>query len=101
MEQLDNNIVTKNKIDFSELKKWRVIFHNDDKTTVDFVIGVLMEIFNYSNVSATEITMKIHDEGKSTVGVYTYEIAQQKASDTLEVAEFYDFPLNVTIERNE
>lgn len=101
MENVEEITITKSKIDYSEIKKWNVIFHNDDTTTMDFVISVLMELFKHTEEKANEITLKIHTEGKCVVAQYTYEIAQQKASDTMDVAYAYGFPLSVTIERDE
>lgn len=101
MEQVEEKTIVRNRIDYSEIKKWNVIFHNDDTTTMDFVVSVLMELFNHTEETAGEITLKIHTEGKCVVGKYIYEIAQQKASDTLSVASAYGFPLNVTIEKDE
>lgn len=101
MEHVEEKTIVRNRIDYSEIKKWNVIFHNDNITTMDFVVSVLVELFNHTEETAEEITLKIHTEGKCVVGKYIYEIAQQKASDTLEIAGMYNFPLNVTIEKSE
>ena len=101
MEQVKERVATKKKINFSEIKKWNVIFHNDNKTTMEFVIFVLIEIFKHSETNAEELTYKIHTEGTTIVGQYVYEIAQQKASETLNLAAMYGYPLNVTIEKCE
>jgi len=101
MENVEEITITKNKIDYSEIKKWNVIIHNDDTTTMDFVISILMELFKHTEEKANGIALKIHIEGKCVVAQYTYEIAQQKASDATEVANVCGFPLRVTIERDE
>lgn len=89
--------VTKSKSIVSDLKKWNVVFYNDNVTTVEFVIFVLKEVFNYDDQTAIELTYEIHNEGKKVVGTYTYEIAEQKASDTLYLAYQYGYPLEVKI----
>jgi ATP-dependent Clp protease adaptor protein ClpS len=99
MTQVEENTITKERIDFSEIKKWNVIFHNDDKTSMEFVIAVLTEIFGHTNKVATDLTHKIHEEGNAIVGNYIYEIAEQKASETLTIASKYSYPLKVTIEK--
>ena len=71
---LDEKI--KQKIE--EPKKWKVILLNDDHTPMDFVIGVLTEIFRHTQETAKDITIKIHTEGSGIAGVYSYEIAEVK-----------------------
>lgn len=86
---------------FDEFKKWKVIFYNDNTTTVDFVILVLQEIFGYNEKDAEEMTQKIHTNGKEVVGLYIYEVAEQKASETLYLASHYGFPLKVKVVKEE
>lgn len=97
--ELVEKVTIKNKDVIKDIKKWNVIFYNDDFTSVDFVIGVLMEIFNYDESSATDLTYKIHDEGSAIVGTYIYEIAEQKCADTLYVAYAEGFPLQVKMKQ--
>lgn len=99
----DTTVKEKINIDsiFDEFKKWKVIFYNDDTTTVDFVIVVLKEIFDYDEQSAVEMTHKIHNNGKEVVGMYIYEVAEQKASETLYLASYYGFPLKVKVVKEE
>lgn len=79
-------------------KKYKVVFLNDDKTPMEFVIGVLTEIFKHNESQAKELTLEIHNTGSAVVGVYTHEIAEQKGLDTTAVARQNGFPLQVTIE---
>lgn len=81
-----------------EPKKFKVIFLNDDKTPMDFVIDVLMNIFNHDQGLSQEITIKIHTEGSAVVGVYPYEIAEQKGIETTHLARQAGYPLSVKIE---
>lgn len=100
---VDTTVKEKINIDsiFDEFKKWKVIFYNDNTTTVDFVIVVLREIFDYDENSAIEMTQKIHNNGKEVVGLYIYEVAEQKASETLYLASQYGFPLKVKVVKDE
>lgn len=84
--------------DITEPGMWAVIFHNDDVTPMDFVVQVLYEIFHKNARTATEIMMHIHNNGNSVVGVYTHEIAEEKASHTVSLARQQGYPLCVTIE---
>jgi ATP-dependent Clp protease adaptor protein ClpS len=79
-------------------KKYKVVFLNDDKTPMEFVIGVLTEIFKHNESQAKELTLEIHNTGSAVVGVYTHEIAEQKGIDTTAAARQNGFPLQVTIE---
>lgn len=77
---------------------WRVIFHNDDKTTMDFVIFLLVKVFHKSPDEAMRITMEIHIEGAAVVGVYTHEVAETKMNICISTARKNGHPLNVSIE---
>lgn len=79
-------------------KLWKVVFLNDDKTPMEFVIEVLTAIFKHSSDSAKDITMEIHNTGSAVVGVYTHEVAEQKGIDATQTARQNGFPLQVTIE---
>lgn len=77
---------------------YNVIMHNDDITTMDFVVMVLKSIFRKSAEDAETIMLKIHNEGKAVVGTYYKDIAQTKAYYTMDLARKNGFPLKLTIE---
>lgn len=77
---------------------WKVVFHNDDHTPMEFVIEVLTSIFRHSAENAKEITLEIHNTGNAVAGVYCHEIAEQRGIDTVNAARSNGFPLRVTIE---
>lgn len=79
-------------------KKYAVIFLNDDLTPMEFVVAVLMKIFKHSESKAKELMMEIHTKGKSVVAIYSYEIAEQKAIDTTDLARVNGWPLKVKVE---
>ena len=78
--------------------KYNVIMLNDDQTPMDFVIQVLIEIFNKDPETAQSITMEIHNKGRGVAGTYSYEVAEQKSTETTTAAKANGFPLNVTLE---
>jgi ATP-dependent Clp protease adaptor protein ClpS len=96
---LDVKIDEKIKIDISEPKRYKVIFLNDDKTPIEFVIEVLKDIFRHTDETAKDITMKVHHEGSAVVGVYTFEIAEQKGVEATHVARQAGFPLQIKIDQ--
>lgn len=81
-----------------EPSKYRVVFHNDDHTPMEFVVELLMTIFKHSADTAEQLTLKIHNEGTATVGVYAYEIAESKGVEATTLSRSHGFPLVITVE---
>ena len=81
-----------------EPPKYKVVFLNDDATPMEWVIEILTKIFKHSQSSAEQITLTIHTEGAGIVGVYSYEIAEQKMTETINESRNRGFPLNVKLE---
>ena len=79
-------------------RMWRVLLHNDDYTTQDFVIWVLESIFHKPRGEAFAIMMNVHRSGLGIAGVYTYDVADTKVRTTKQMAEEHEFPLLVTME---
>jgi len=76
----------------------KVVFYNDDFTTMDFVVEVLESIFNKSEAEAEELMQNVHENGSSVVGTYTFDIAVSRANLTKQVARKNGFPLRVEVE---
>jgi len=76
-----------------------VVLHNDDFTPMEFVVYVLQEVFHHPSDRAERIMLAVHNEGAGVAGVYRFEIAEQKASDTADEAKENEYPLKITIER--
>lgn len=96
----DTELVTK-KITKDKLKeppRYRVIVLNDNVTTIDFVVAMLITIFRHDEVSAITLTKEIHNEGSAVAGVYTHEIAEQKVLDATSMARNNGFPLVIKAE---
>lgn len=87
------------KITISEPKKYKVLFLNDDKTPIEFVIEILMSIFKHSEETSRDLTLKIHNEGSAVVGIYVYEIAEQKGVEATQAARSAGFPLQIKIDQ--
>lgn len=73
-------------------KMWKVILHNDNTTTFDFVIMVLMSVFHKNMEQACELTQMIHVTGAGVAGIYTREVAEEKTYETLIFAKEHGFP---------
>ena len=85
-------------MELSEPKHYKVVFHNDDFTTMGFVVKVLQLVFFKSQQQAEELAMQIHIEGLGTAGIYSYDIAQSKAQKTTQMAREEGYPLRLTVE---
>jgi ATP-dependent Clp protease adaptor protein ClpS len=83
----------------AEPKRYKVIFLNDDKTPIEFVVELLMTTFRHSELTAKDITLAVHNEGSAVVGVYTYEIAEQKTIESTQLCRQHGFPLQIRVEQ--
>ena len=81
-----------------EPKLFRVLLHNDDYTTMDFVVKVIVSVFHKPAAEATKIMLDVHQKGRGVVGVYTYDIAATKVSQVHEMARQSEFPLRASCE---
>ena len=79
-------------------RMWRVLIHNDDFTTQDFVVWILETVFNLPRADAVTIMMHVHQTGLGVAGLFTHDVAETKARHTRQPAEQHEFPLLVTIE---
>jgi len=77
---------------------WRVLLHNDDYTTQEFVVAVLETVFRKPRAEAFAIMLAVHQSGVGLAGVYTHDVAETKMTRTQRLAEEQEFPLLVTIE---
>lgn len=77
---------------------FNVVLHNDDFTTMEFVIAVLMEVFKKNFDEAMAITEHVHQKGKGVAGQYTREIAETRKAYAMEAAQRQEFPLQISVE---
>ena len=87
-------------LELHEPQMFKVYLHNDDYTSMDFVVDVLMGIFHKTHAQAEQIMLQIHEKGKAICGVYSFEIAQTKAQQVKQKAKQNGFPLLATIEED-
>lgn len=86
------------KARIKEPKQFNVIMHNDDFTTMEFVVNVLIDIFHKDEVTAEAIMLGVHNNGKAIVGKYPYDIAVTRVTKALNRAKEQNFPFRMTIE---
>jgi ATP-dependent Clp protease adaptor protein ClpS len=79
--------------------KYKVIMLNDDQTPMEWVIEILMTIFKHSETTAKELTLTIHNEGSGVAGIYSYEIAEQKAIEATTSSRDRGFPLQLRVDK--
>jgi ATP-dependent Clp protease adaptor protein ClpS len=77
---------------------WRVLLHNDDFTTQEFVVWVLETVFRKDAAEARTIMLHVHQAGVGLAGLYTRDVAETKQRATQRLAEQQEFPLLVTVE---
>ena len=81
-----------------EPAQYRVLLLNDNYTTMDFVVEVLIKVFHKDILTATRIMFDVHRKGRGLVGTYTYDIAATKAERVHRMAREREFPLRCTVE---
>ena len=87
-------------LELEEPQMFKVLLHNDDYTSMDFVVDVLTGIFHKNRTQAEQIMLQIHEKDKAICGVYSFEIAQTKAQQVKQQAKQNEFPLLATIEED-
>lgn len=89
----------KDKINIKEPKNYKVVMYNDDFTTMEFVVYILINIFNKNENDAEAIMMKVHKGGKAIVGIYSYDIAMTKVELATKLARQEGFPFKIKVEK--
>jgi ATP-dependent Clp protease adaptor protein ClpS len=99
----ESGVVTERKTEkkLAKPRLYKVILHNDDFTTMEFVVALLIHVFHHNESSAQAIMLHIHKTGMGVAGIYTREIAETKVAQTMELAEKAEFPLQCTMEPEE
>jgi len=87
---------TDNKL--KEPKQYNVVMWNDDFTTMEFVVEILVDIFHKDEITANAIMMGVHQKGQAVVGTYPYDIAKTKVGAALARAREQDYPFRMTVE---
>ena len=97
---METNIVTKQKdqIKIKKPKHYKVVMYNDDYTTMEFVINILVSVFNKKLIEAEKIMLDVHEKGKGVAGIYSHDIAITKVSTAMSMAKEKGFPFKLTVE---
>ncbi len=98
-EQFDGQIKERIREEVKEPDMYRVILLNDDYTTTDFVVEILVTIFHKPPIEAAKIMMDVHKKGRGMVGLYTYDIAATKIAQVHIVAREREYPLKCIMEK--
>lgn len=94
----ESSVITQKKTDLKEPSLYKVLLHNDDYTSMEFVVSILETIFKKSTPEATKIMLDVHKQGIGVAGVYTREICETKIMVVHGLARKNDFPLRCSME---
>jgi len=97
-QEYDSELLTKDEKELRKPDDYVVILVNDDYTTREFVVEILRLIFHKSMEEAIRIMLNVHHNGRGVVGIYTWDIAQTKASQVHTIAKKHDYPLMCIVE---
>jgi len=92
------DVLTENKQKLQKPPLYKVLLHNDNYTTMEFVVLVLMDVFHHSENEAIRIMLQVHNQGIGVAGVFTFEIAETKAAKVIMMAQENEYPLLCTLE---
>ena len=98
-EGVDTGVLVEKKPRLKKPPLFKVVLHNDDFTTMDFVVFVLQHIFGRSEPEAVAIMLAVHRTGAGVAGIYPYEIAKMKADKATTLARSREYPLLCTVEK--
>ncbi len=96
---LQGSVITEEVIETREPPLFKVLLHNDDYTTMEFVVSILVNIFQKSRHEATAIMLNVHNEGIGIAGIFTREVCETKIAIVHELAKKNGFPLRCTMEK--
>ena len=98
MSKTETKIKIKPNLNLTEPPLFKIIYINDNVTSMEFVVGSLIDYFNYTQDTAQSITHNIHEEGSAIVAVLPYEIAEQRGIEVTLEARSQGFPLQIKVE---
>ncbi len=97
--EFEEEVIEETEEEEKEPPMFKVFLHNDDYTTMEFVVEILKFVFNKSMEEATRVMLNVHRKGIGVCGVYTHEVAETKVSKVHELARDHNFPLRCSMER--
>ena len=98
VKEHERGIALKERTKVTKPPMYKVLLHNDDYTTKEFVVMVLESIFRKGEAEATRIMARVHDSGIGVAGVYPFQVAETKVAKTMQLARRYEFPLQLSLE---
>ena len=101
MEKQQTKIKERTRVRLEEPRRFRVILHNDDFTTMDFVVMILKNVFFKNAGEAERLMMEVHKKGQAVAGIYPKDIAMSKMQKATRMARESNFPLRLTCEPEE
>jgi len=99
-DEFDSGVAVKSRAKTKKPSMYKVLMLNDDYTPMEFVIHVLEQFFSKSQDEATKIMLHVHQKGVGVCGVFTYEVAETKVNQTMDMARQHQHPLQCTIEKD-
>jgi ATP-dependent Clp protease adaptor protein ClpS len=96
--QYDETALAESEEKVEEPPLYKVLLHNDDFTTMEFVVWVLESVFRMPEQQAIQVMLNVHLRGSGVAGVYTYEVAETKVEKATTLAREHEYPLLVTME---
>ena len=97
-QDLDRDVVVETEKRLKRPSLFKVLLHNDDYTTMEFVVLVLRSVFHMDESGAVQVMLHVHRKGAGVAGVYSYEIAETKVHKVTELARNSDYPLRCSME---
>jgi ATP-dependent Clp protease adaptor protein ClpS len=97
--ELHGEVLTDETAETKEPPRFKVLLHNDDYTTMEFVVSILENIFQKTKHEATRIMLNVHNDGVGIAGIYTREICETKITIVHELARKNQFPLRCSMEQ--
>src|SRR5262245_4982035 len=95
-EDREGDLATQQKRKVEKVRPYKVVLHNDDYTTMEFVVLVLMKFFHKSETEATHIMLSVHHKGHGVAGLYTKDVAETKVAEVQDFAKQNGMPLRLT-----
>jgi ATP-dependent Clp protease adaptor protein ClpS len=99
LPEIREDVETRTDQEVKEPSMYKVLLHNDDYTTMEFVVEILMMVFNRPLEQATRIMLNVHQKGIGVCGVYPFEVAETKVDTVIRLARENGHPLKCTMEK--
>ena len=101
MAKEQSQLRERQRMDLKEPRRYKVTIYNDDFTTMEFVVKILVQVFLKSEEEANALMLQVHHSDKAVVGIYSYDIALSKANKATRMAREQNYPLRLTVEQAE